>query len=246
MELTFFDLGIKLVVTQDLENSPDVADVAGGVLGVDDDVIQDADCRHVQVISKNVIHKKLKRGRGVSAALRADQVFKVSFSTPECCLPFMTFLNPYLMISIPQIYFCEYFCRIEAIQHFRDEGKGIPVFHRHRVELPIVDHEAQLPVVPFDKHAWDSGFGAGVSDEAICQVSLDILLHGSVLQGRHGVDATPRWGCARFQINFQVVLAVRGEHVGLRLGEHVEEVMVVYGNLVEQAGVGGSRSREGG
>ena len=51
------------------------------------------------------LHKKLKRGRGVSTALRADQVFKVSFSTPECCLPFMTFLNPYMMISIPQIDF---------------------------------------------------------------------------------------------------------------------------------------------
>ena len=115
MKLTFLYLGIELVGAQGLEDSPNVVDVAGGVLRVDDNVIQDADCRHIQVLAKNVIHEKLKRGRGVSAALRADQVFKVSFSTPECCLPFMTFLNPYLMISIPQIYFCEYFGGIEAI-----------------------------------------------------------------------------------------------------------------------------------
>ena len=83
MELTFLDLGIKLVGAQDLEDSPDMVDVTGGVLGVDDDVIQDADCRHVQVLAKNVVHKILKRGRGVSTALRADHVFKVSFSTPE-------------------------------------------------------------------------------------------------------------------------------------------------------------------
>ena len=115
MELTFLYFGIELVGAQDLEDSPDVVDVARGVLGVDDNVIQDADCRHIQVLAKNVIHEKLKRGRGVSAAVRADQVFKVSFSTPECRFPFMSFLNPYLMISIPQIHFCEYFGRIEAI-----------------------------------------------------------------------------------------------------------------------------------
>ena len=43
MELTFLYLGIELVGAQDLEDSPDVVDVAGGVLGVDDNVIQDAD-----------------------------------------------------------------------------------------------------------------------------------------------------------------------------------------------------------
>ena len=64
-------------------------------------------------------------------------------------------------------------------------------------------------------------------DEAIRQVGLDILFHGGVLQGRNGVDAALGWGCARFEINFQVILAVRRENVGLRLGEHVEEVMVL-------------------
>ena len=32
MELTFLDFGIELVVAQDLEDSADVVDVAGGVL----------------------------------------------------------------------------------------------------------------------------------------------------------------------------------------------------------------------
>ena len=81
-------------------------------------------------------------------------------------------------------------------------------------------------------------------DEAIRQVGLDILLHGGLLKGRHGVDATTGWGCARFEINFRVILAVRRENVGLRLGEHVEEVMVLDWNLVVQVGVGGSRSLE--
>ena len=39
---------------------------------------------------------------------------------------------------------------------------------------------------------------------------------------------------------------MRRENVGLRLGEHVEEVMVLDWNLVVQVGVGGSRSLEGG
>ena len=47
MERTFLDFGIKLVVAEDLEDSPDVVDVAGGVLSVNDDVIQDADRRYI-------------------------------------------------------------------------------------------------------------------------------------------------------------------------------------------------------
>ena len=64
MELTFFDLGVELVVSENLQDLANVVDMKDRIGGANDDVVEDADCCDVQVLP--VIHEVLKHSRGVS------------------------------------------------------------------------------------------------------------------------------------------------------------------------------------
>ena len=51
IEFTFFDLGVEFVVSQDLQNGSDVRDMESGVLGEDDDVVENANRRQIEVLT---------------------------------------------------------------------------------------------------------------------------------------------------------------------------------------------------
>ena len=76
-----------------------------------------------------------------------------------------------------------------------------------------------------------------MADEAVGEVSLDVLLDGNEFGGGHGVDGTLRGGRSWFEGNFQVVLAVGRQGVGHLLTEDVEVVMVSNWNLGVQGWV---------
>ena len=48
-ELTLFDLGVELIVSQDLEDLPDVLGMRSVLCAVDDDVVQEAYCGKVEL-----------------------------------------------------------------------------------------------------------------------------------------------------------------------------------------------------
>ena len=49
IEFAFLHLGVEPVVPEDLQDGADVLDMEGGVLGEDDDIVEDADRRQIQV-----------------------------------------------------------------------------------------------------------------------------------------------------------------------------------------------------
>ena len=51
IEFAFFHLGVELVVAQDLQDGADVLDMERGVLGEDDEIVEDADRRQIQVLT---------------------------------------------------------------------------------------------------------------------------------------------------------------------------------------------------
>ena len=50
VEFTFFDLGVELVVPENLQDVANMADVKSWIGGVDDDVVEDAHRRHIKVL----------------------------------------------------------------------------------------------------------------------------------------------------------------------------------------------------
>ena len=56
-----------------------------------------------------------------------------------------------------------------------------------------------------------------MTDEAVGEVGADVLLHGEELWSRHREDGPPRGFAAWFEVDFQVVLAMGREDVGLGL-----------------------------
>ena len=77
-----------------------------GALGEDHDVVDvnDYDVFHV---CKDLIHHGLKRGGGIAEPEEHDSGFIGSSVADECCLPFVTFLNLYVIVSPSKVYLCE-------------------------------------------------------------------------------------------------------------------------------------------
>ena len=82
----------------------------------------------------------MKHGRCIGGPLRAHLVFEVALAATEGCFPLIPCPNSKLVIGIAQIYLCEDFGAMQAVQHLRYEGKGVSVIDRDLVESPVVDY----------------------------------------------------------------------------------------------------------
>lgn len=65
-------------------------------------------------------------------------IFKVPLTTSECSFPFISLLDPYLMIGIAEVDFCEDFGQVKAIEHLGDEGEREAIFDGNLVQPPII------------------------------------------------------------------------------------------------------------
>ena len=76
------------------------------VVQVDEDVL-------VYDIPKNIINSGLEDSRCVSKAERHDQVLVVPPGRVECCLPFVSFFDPYQVVSVAKIKLGEILCSLK-------------------------------------------------------------------------------------------------------------------------------------
>ncbi len=73
------------------------------VLGVDEDVIKIHYDENVELLCQDLVDIALKCGRCVGQSKRHHLVLKMAIAGPEGHLPFISFLNPHLMVGISQI-----------------------------------------------------------------------------------------------------------------------------------------------
>jgi hypothetical protein len=71
--------------------------------GKDKDVVEVDEHELVQHIPENVIDQGLEHSRSIGQTKRHHQVFIVSASSVEGCLPLVTFPYPYQVVGIPQV-----------------------------------------------------------------------------------------------------------------------------------------------
>ena len=86
------------------------------------DVIQVSQHVNIQEIRKNIIHKPLESGRGISKSERHNTPFKRPISGPEGSFPFITFCYSDQMVSMTKIDFCIDFCFSWRVKEVADEG----------------------------------------------------------------------------------------------------------------------------
>ena len=74
--------------------------------GEDHDVVNvdDYDVFHV---GEDFIHHSLKHSRGIAESKEHDSGFIGSSVADECGFPFVTFLNPYVVVAPPEVYLHE-------------------------------------------------------------------------------------------------------------------------------------------
>ena len=100
----------------------------------------------------------------------------MSVSSPESCLPFITFTNPHPIISIGEIQLDESPCPAKPIQQLANQRQRILVFDGDIVKTLIIHKKAEASIWFSIKKNKCSGGRFGKLDEAVGQVGFDISL----------------------------------------------------------------------
>src|SRR5882724_11450323 len=108
---------------------------------------------HDSFISEDVVHHHLEHHWAVSEAEEHDERFEKVMVHPKSCLPLISFLNPYIVVSPSAVQLGEIF-RLgfrHAVEDVQDQGQRVGVLYRHRIELLIILDKVEAPILPFDE-----------------------------------------------------------------------------------------------
>src|SRR5579871_6581741 len=113
------------------------------VLRVNQQIVQVCYHEFVQVWSQHIVDEGLEARRCVGESERHYGVLIVSVSRSECCLPFVTLLDPYLMIGFSNVQLRKNSCLAGLFSQLVNEWQWVAVLDRNIVQLSIVDTESQ-------------------------------------------------------------------------------------------------------
>ena len=108
--------------------------------GEDHDVV-DVDDHNVFHVGENLVHHGLECGQGVAESEEHDSGFVGSSMADERGFPFITFLNPYIVVFPLKVYLCEVLRTLELVDELRDEWERVVVPYSMFIQVPVVlDH----------------------------------------------------------------------------------------------------------
>ena len=85
-------------------------------LGEDDDIIHvDKDFPMSDQVMEYIIHHCLECGQGIGKSKEHNQWFEESTIGSKSCFGFVTFLNPNIVVTPPNIKFGEVFCTLKFV-----------------------------------------------------------------------------------------------------------------------------------
>ena len=109
------------------------------VIRIDEDVVKVDSDVNIQQVTKNVVHKPLKRGRGVSKAKWHDEPFKRPVTSTERCLPFVAFRNMDEMIGMTKVDGRIDTCFTSSREKVRDKRKRVTILLCDFIQTSEVD-----------------------------------------------------------------------------------------------------------
>src|SRR6266702_3579070 len=168
MERAFLRFEVKVMVECDLENVSDRCYMSGHVGaccnanvvhvypygGSSEFVFEDG-------VSEDVVHHCLKCRQGIGESEVHDRGFKKSVPCFERCLPFISFLDAYVVVSPSNIKFRIYVSFTEVPYEVRDKGQWVLIVDSDCVDLPVVLYWSQLSIFLLDveERGCVGGFG---------------------------------------------------------------------------------------
>jgi hypothetical protein len=213
----------------------DVLLVFGGILGVDEDVVEVDDDVDVEKVTEDILHESLESRRGVAEAERHDQHLEEPISGPEGSLPFVAFGNAYQVIGRTKVDLSVNLSLPRGIEEVRDTGKRVFVLPGDLIQTTEVVTKSQGAFLLLNEEDRSSGGRRGGTDETTPKVFRDVFFQGFMLGFRQGVDGTERRNLSILEFDLVVVASVRRKYAGLGFTEHISEV-VVFGGEFGQVG----------
>ena len=89
--------------------------------------------------------------------------------------PFISFLNPYVVVSSPKIYLHEVLRTFELVNELRDERERVVVPHGVLVQVPVILNHPLSSVLLRHKEYRGCLFGLGRADIAFRELLIDKL-----------------------------------------------------------------------
>ena len=134
--------------------------------------VDDYDVFHV---SKYLVHHGLECSRGVAESEEHDCGFVGSSMANESGLPFITFLNPYIVVSPTEVYLREVLQSLELVDELRDEWERVVVSYCMLVQVPVVlNHPLSTVLLRHEEHG-RSLFRLGRADIPFGELFVDEL-----------------------------------------------------------------------
>lgn len=109
MEIGFLWVCVKIVLAESFQDLADVDAVFFQAVRKDEDVVQIDNHENVDHILEYVVHKILKRCRGVRETERHNQVLKGAVAGTECSFPLIAWLDADVVVACAEVDFGEYF-----------------------------------------------------------------------------------------------------------------------------------------
>jgi hypothetical protein len=93
----------------------------------------------------------LKRGWGVGESEEHYHWFKKAFVGDEGCLPFISFFDPYIVVSPTYVEFGVDGASIQSVNEFGYKGKGVNIAYGPLIDWSIVLYWLKFPILLFDE-----------------------------------------------------------------------------------------------
>ena len=142
--------------------------------GEDHDVVN-VDDHDVFHVGEDFVHHCLKGGGGVAETKEHDCGFVGSSMADERGLPFVTFFNPYIIVSPPKVYLCEVLRALELVDKLRDEWEGVVVPNHVLVQIPVILHHPFSSILLQHEEYRGSLFGLGRANIPFGELFVDEL-----------------------------------------------------------------------
>ena len=128
--------------------------------GEDHDVVNIND-NNIFHVGEDFIHHSLEHCRGVAESEKHDCGFIGSSMADERGFPFITFLDPYVVVTPPEVYLCEVLQSLELVDELRDEQEQVVVSYCMLIQVPVVLNHPLLSVFLRHKEYRGHLFGLG-------------------------------------------------------------------------------------
>jgi hypothetical protein len=112
----------------------------------------------------------LEGGRRVRETKEHNCWFEKSFVGDECGLPFVSFLDLYVVVSPSDVHLRKILCLLEFIKKVWNPGKGVSISDCSFVEFSIVLTWAKRSIFLCDKEKWRCLRGFGVMNVSFLEV----------------------------------------------------------------------------